>query len=140
MKRTVLMFVFALAVSASAGRAMADGCGWGGWGMYYGYPGYTSEYIPYFAQHPPVYYSYPVPRPYGWSPYAYPPGTMTPELKLEEAPAPVSIKNPYFQQEEKSEGTASHADSRSESVAVRIRNPYVKPGPTAKLAKVRTAQ
>jgi hypothetical protein len=35
---------------------------------------------PYFALHPPVYYSCPVPRSYGYSPYAYPPCVQTPEV------------------------------------------------------------
>jgi hypothetical protein len=49
--------------------------------------------LPYFALHPPVYYSEPVPRTYGYSPFAYPPGVMTPELNGE--PQPVTINNPY---------------------------------------------
>ena len=49
--------------------------------------------LPYFALHPPVYYSEPVPRTYGYSPFAYPPGTMTPEIVSE--PQPVTINNPY---------------------------------------------
>ena len=49
--------------------------------------------LPYFALHPPVYYSEPVPRTYGYSPFAYPPGVMTPELVGE--PQPVTINNPY---------------------------------------------
>ena len=48
---------------------------YGGWcGSSPWYTGYSSEYVPYYAMHPPVYYSYPVPRPYGYSPFAYPPG------------------------------------------------------------------
>jgi len=49
--------------------------------------------LPYFALHPPVYYSEPVPRTYGYSPFAYPPGTMTPDVSY--APEPVTISNPY---------------------------------------------
>lgn len=49
--------------------------------------------LPYFALHPPVYYSEPVPRTYGYSPFAYPPGVMTPEIVSE--PQPVTINNPY---------------------------------------------
>src|SRR3954470_23644902 len=49
--------------------------------------------LPYFALHPPVYYSQPVPRTYGYSPFAYPPGVMTPEIAC--APQPVTINNPY---------------------------------------------
>ena len=61
----------------------------GGHGLSYSYypsfyRAYTTDKIPYFAAHPPVYYSHIVPRPYGWSPYAYPPGTPMPEV----APAP----------------------------------------------------
>lgn len=48
--------------------------------------------VPYFALHPPVYYSYPVPRTYGYSPFAYPPSVMTPEV----APSqPLEIINPH---------------------------------------------
>jgi hypothetical protein len=49
--------------------------------------------LPYFALHPPVYYSEPVPRTYGYSPFAYPPGVMTPEIVGESQP--VTINNPY---------------------------------------------
>src|SRR3954454_5104730 len=49
--------------------------------------------LPYFALHPPVYYSCPVPRTYGYSPFAYPPGTMTPDVIGESQP--VTINNPY---------------------------------------------
>jgi hypothetical protein len=35
---------------------------------------------PYYALHPPVYYSCPVPRSYGYSPYAYPGCMQTPEV------------------------------------------------------------
>lgn len=49
--------------------------------------------VPYYALHPPVYYSEPVPRPYGYSPFAYPPGVMTPEIVVESKP--VTIINPH---------------------------------------------
>lgn len=48
---------------------------------------------PYFALHPPVYYSQPVPRTYGYSPFAYPGSMMTPNV-MEPAAAKV-MKNPY---------------------------------------------
>ncbi len=51
--------------------------------------------VPYFSMFPPVYYSMPVPRTYGWSPFAYPPGTMTPEVA---ADGPEDIINPYVPQ------------------------------------------
>ena len=46
---------------------------------------------PYFALHPPVYYSQPVARTYGHSPFAYPATVQTP------APAPQAkmVENPH---------------------------------------------
>ena len=78
-------------VSATTSTAMAGGpCGCRGYGIY------THDRIPYFSQHPPVYYSYVVPRPYGFSPYAYPENVMTPER----APAakPATLINPFVPQ------------------------------------------
>jgi hypothetical protein len=49
--------------------------------------------VPHFALHPPVYYSYPVPRTYGYSPFAYPPGVMTPDVVGQAQP--LDIINPY---------------------------------------------
>jgi hypothetical protein len=84
--------------------------------------------VPYFALHPPVYYSYPVPRTYGYSPFAYGPWVMTPEL----APAvePVTIINPYVPQTEKA--STSEASDRSAAVNAQpeplvIMNPYYTP-------------
>jgi len=74
-----LIFLGTLPASGHAG-CWATGV-WGGVGYTGGYPlysTYTHDYIPYFAKHPPVYYSYPVARPYGFSPYAYPAGVATP--------------------------------------------------------------
>ena len=77
-------------VSAAAGTAMAGcPCGSG----YRSYSVYTQDRIPYFAQHPPVYYSYVVPRPYGYSPYAYPAAVMTPERAPVAKPA--TLINPF---------------------------------------------
>lgn len=66
-----------------------------GYGNYWFGPPYNfsqREHIPYFSLHPPVYYSQPVARTYGYSPFAYPPGVMTPDV---EAPAPAVIENPH---------------------------------------------
>lgn len=54
---------------------------------------HSDRQIPYFAEHPPVYYSYPVPRTYGYSPYAYPGWFKTPTLKVDVAP--LSVINPH---------------------------------------------
>lgn len=51
------------------------------------------EQPPYFAQFPPVYYNGIVPRPYGFSPFALPPGIAPAEII---APNPVTISNPFF--------------------------------------------
>ncbi|MEM6329178.1 MAG: hypothetical protein AAF790_02900 [Planctomycetota bacterium] len=49
---------------------------------------------PYFALNPPVYYSYPVPRTYGYSPWPYPGDVRTPDPLA--AVEPLQITNPYF--------------------------------------------
>ncbi len=59
-----------------------------GGGAFNGGQSYINGQIPippYFALHPPVYYSAPVPRSYGYSPYAYPGYAPTP-------PAPVLVE------------------------------------------------
>lgn len=57
---------------------------WGGYGMGMGLPYsvYVQDQIPYFAAHPPVYYSRPVARTYGYSPFPYPPFVMTPRPEV----------------------------------------------------------
>lgn len=99
----------------------------------YGSHGYGYLYrnldfeIPYYAAYPPVYYSYPVPRTYGYSPFAYPPGTMTPDVIIEEPVEPVTILNPYVKQEEDSEAESEEkvaAASQAPKPLV-IVNPHV---------------
>jgi hypothetical protein len=78
--------------------------GCGPWG-YFPPGGYYPERIPYYSLYPPVYYSHPVPRTYGYSPFAYPPGIFTPPSEYSgysgyaEAAAPqtrpLRIANPY---------------------------------------------
>lgn len=98
----VLFAIGSAGLIASSARAYDGplGC-YGGWGYGYLYRHLDSD-IPYFAAYPPVYYSYPVPRTYGYSPFAYPPGTMTPEI-VEEPVEPATILNPYVKQEESRE-------------------------------------
>ena len=64
--------------------------GFGASGSLYGL-GYVPV-PPYYALHPPVYYSQPVPRTYGYSPFPYPGTYRTPEIV---APEPQVIVNPY---------------------------------------------
>lgn len=114
-----------------AGRAAVAGdpCGpsWaGGWGGYWpGYSIYSTESIPYFSQHPPVYYSYPVPRTYGYSPYAYPPGIMTPDIAPSDL-GPQTILNPYVP---RPEAKPTEAERTAKRVQVLI-NPFVIDEPT----------
>lgn len=135
----VLSLVIGLALSDSQAQAQGPcfgGAGWG-WGANYPFGLYGSrvEDVPYFAMFPPVYYSMPVPRTYGWSPFAYPPGTMTPEVEM---PLPKEIINPYVPQPEtKPSSSATPKDAMKTASSVRrsppkeIINPYVVPIKTA---------
>lgn len=78
---------------------------------------------PYFSLHPPVYYSHPVARTYGYSPYAYPPQTKTPELS---APAPKVIQNQFVPPLK--EATKKVVKGRVAAIPVRIINPFVTDG------------
>ncbi len=102
--RAVGLCVCLAAAACSLSGSMAQAQGWGiynGWGgnltgLPYNYFQNQQE-LPYFSKFPPVYYSYPVARTYGYSPFAYPPGTMTPEIEGGPAP-PAQIINPYVPQ------------------------------------------
>lgn len=92
--------VVAASVITSSAQAQYDGgCGWGGGWPYNfqsGIYGRTNAYVlPYFTLHPPVYYSYVVPRPYGFSPFAAPPGMVPAEMQV--LPTAEVIENPHFQ-------------------------------------------
>jgi hypothetical protein len=154
MKRHLLILcaLAALAVCVPAKSADAgNGCGHGGFGGcgigggigiggYNDICGYAELYrelynnLPYFALHPPVYYSYPVPRTYGYSPFAYPPGVMTPEIAVEVQP--VTIINPHVPASpEKAVKTAKEDRTASKAAPVEplvIINPYVTPRMVAK--------
>jgi hypothetical protein len=58
-----------------------------------------------------VYYSHPVARPYGFSPFAYPPGTITPAVAPQVAA--VEYVNPFVRQD----GTSSISNDRDDAVA-----------------------
>ncbi|MCH2117677.1 MAG: hypothetical protein MK161_08270 [Pirellulales bacterium] len=89
---------------------------------------------PYFALHPPVYYSYPVPRPYGYSPFAYSGNVRTPEI-MGEVMGPVTIRNPFVPN-----SPSTEADHQGQLTSFRqaspliVLNPYVEQAP--KLAKL----
>lgn len=73
---------------------------------------------PYFALHPPVYYEMPIPRTYGYGPWAYPPYMTTPEIV---APTPEIIQNKFVPQPVKQEPE----NPKMASAPKMIRNPYV---------------
>jgi hypothetical protein len=117
------------------------GCGFGGCGFGGGFGGYNDicgyaelyrqlyNNLPYFALHPPVYYSCPVPRTYGYSPFAYPPGVMTPEFAG--AAGPLEIINPHVDSTEAKPTTSTKSD-RSAATSARVEplvviNPFVAP-------------
>ena len=96
------------------GAPMALGYGFFGNGLY---GLMNSESPPYYAMFPPVYYSQPVARPYGYSPFAYPPGYVTPALQ---PLPPKEVLNPYVPRPRK----AAAVDRTASAPKVLI-NPYV---------------
>ena len=128
----VVLAGFWMAIGADTAQAQVGcGGGWGGWGINYPYGLYGRRVneVPYFAMFPPVYYSHPVPRAYGWSPFAYPPGTMTPEL---EPSGPQEIINPHVPQPNATKSTATSDKMTSAQPAAPsgpipqvVVNPYV---------------
>lgn len=73
---------------------------------------------PYFALHPPVYYEMPIPRTYGYSPWAYPPYITTPEIV---EPTPEIIQNKFVPQPSKK----APEKAKMASAPLMIQNPYV---------------
>ncbi len=124
-QRLFYSLVLGALAMGSAHSAKAQYCG-GGWEYGYGYLYNILRYeVPHFAAFPPVYYSEPVPRTYGYSPFAYPPHVMTPEIVGESQP--LSIDNPYVP---KKSGTtpAKKADRTAKITHVEplvVVNPYV---------------
>ena len=114
---------------AQAQYGLNAGCG--GFGYGWGWDvgrlyGVLAQNVPYYAAFPPVYYSVPVARTYGYSPFAYPPGTMTPEIAPPLAAAK-EIVNPYVTSPAETEEAAVDQVTRTESenVPLAVSNPYV---------------
>jgi len=76
--------------------------------------------VPYYAFYPPVYYAESVARPYGYSPFAYPPGYQTPS-GIASSAEPVTIRNAY------ATGEAAPPDAAGTGPK-RIKNPFVAGG------------
>lgn len=124
---------------ADAGHPFARGRGLGGGRLGVGFGGgygcgdglslYRNGQIPvppYFALHPPVYYSAPVARTYGYSPFPYPGDVRTPDVLPLGASAKM-ITNPYAQPVKQAEDKAEKPkeDSVAEVAPLVIRNPFV---------------
>lgn len=118
---TLLAGLVGANVFGDEGLGVATG-GWseyGYWGSgYCPWSDYYPESAPYFAMHPPVYYSYVVPRPYGYSPFPYPPGVRTPEIAV---PKPKVIQNRFVPRP----ANLPEAQNRVTQQPLRIRNPFV---------------
>ena len=142
-RRFLLMLsVVAILMAGTAVVAQAQvGCG-GYWGYYnnqgvlHGSGFFEMPYAmgriptpPYFALHPPVYYSNPVPRTYGYSPYPYPGHYKTPEIVK-----PEEIVNPHAEQPSNESASAKQPIKVASAAAPQwINNPYTS---TEKLASV----
>ncbi len=105
-----------LVLSAVLGCGLGDiasACGgyYGGFGC----AGYitTDRQIPYFAKHPPVYYSYVVPRTYGYSPYAYRANVRTPNPRRSH---PLVLRNHHIRK-----GSKAVADEMTDKTASKTR-------------------
>jgi hypothetical protein len=119
----------------AGGNIVAVGYGgWGGgWGHAFGDGGFSNLYNqgfipvpPYFSLHPPVYYSVPVPRTYGYGPFAYPGSVPTPDVQL----GPEEIVNPHVEPEDEdgapeAEEAAAKTAAASRPAPLVVRNPFV---------------
>ncbi len=94
------------------------------WGGYY-QPSYIYASVPYYALHPPVYYSYKIDaRSYGDSPFPYLPG-MAPIQAYSLPPQPQMIRNEHVEE------SNLPSDQYQTHAPLRIPNPYVEqPGET----------
>jgi hypothetical protein len=106
--------------------------GGGGYCDYFGEGGFSNLYNqgfipvpPYFSLHPPVYYSVPVPRTYGYSPFAYPGSVPTPDVQI----GPEEIVNPYVEPDNDEPAAAKDASAKTasftKSAPLVVRNPFV---------------
>lgn len=94
-----LAAVVVSAFSTSSAQAQMNGydfgIGWG-WAQQSLRLSTPREDLPYFAKFPPVYYGDMIRRPYGFSPYALPPGIEPVEQRiLQETMGPRTILNPF---------------------------------------------
>lgn len=154
MKTSRFLFgAFALcAILFAAGQASAQSptlfAGFGGFGGGFGLQRFSrvnTPRIPHFALYPPVYYSEPVARPYGFGPFAPLPGQIPAELRafspqlpvVRPAPTPEMIENPFVDEAEplppgeatevsyEKQAARGAADLKLAPTQSLIENPYV---------------
>ena len=82
------------------------------------------ETQPYFAVNPPVYYSHIVKRPYGVSPFPAPSGILPVEMQIGPA-VPVTIKNPFFNQEVAPAKAPAQPKENTDHKTTWVPNPYL---------------
>ncbi len=124
-----VMALVIVGLAANSAHAQFGFGGGGGYGLgfynYNGGYGINSPQIPYYALYPPVYYSYVVPRPYGFSPFAYPPGTPTPNVGPQ--PSAATYHNPFVPQTPRTKETVDQVTAAPISSGPRTYyNPFVK--------------
>lgn len=134
MKTTILSCC--LVFVSLCGSALAGGCdyftpwsycGWGG----YSQTTYSQESVPYYALHPPVYYSRPIARTYGDNPFPYPPGmTAFQAYSPQYTPQPQIIRNEYNE-----EANPSMDQQYQTHMPLRIHNPFVEQGDSTFMSK-----
>lgn len=116
---SLLIFCCLCSAALAQGYSFAPPWANSGWGCYYNSSPYFQESVPYYALHPPVYYSYPRPRTYGDSPFPYLPG-MANWQNDQPVPQPQVVKNNYFE-----DSDASTDQQYQTNLPKRIRNPFV---------------
>ena len=135
LRRTLLLAVALMIPLATSQDASAqcglNGCGGYGYGCAFDIGRLyrvLADNVPHYAAFPPVYYSLPVARSYGYSPFAYPPGYPTPEVSVAQ---PQTIENPYMNdQPANGSGDGAAAEDTTTSIEAPtpplvINNPYV---------------
>jgi hypothetical protein len=114
--------------SSTANAYWWNGAGVGIGGLYQSLDYPTETRVPYFAAHPPVYYSTPVPRTYGYSPFAYPPDVRTPEVAGGCVVQPAAIINPYVPSSTTDHNSSEGAAPANKTTSKTIRNRTISNG------------
>ncbi len=124
LRTTVLVLAVVFAAKGVCRAWWPSDWGYSGWG---GYVPWLSdlERLPYFALHPPVHYSRPVPRTYGSTPFA-----SLPDLSVSIQTQPLTVPNPYV-----ASANPTTVGPSVGPVPLIVRNPFVDPSAKEKSAK-----